>query len=906
MSNITYTTRGDSPTYEKSKVWFCCHPEDFSMYFKEISEDIFNIVDCTIYYDEYPNSNYDLTELLFELSQMQLFVIPITKRFLEEESRARCTELAYAIEHNIPILPLMQEPGLDKQFNEICGHFHFLYKDLNDPTAITFKEKFSAFLNTVLLPNDIMDKIKKAFDAQIFLSYRKKDRKEAQRLMKMIHENEHAKYVAIWYDEFLTPGENFDDAIKGILIKSDIFAMVITPNLINESNYVLNEEYPTALKEGKTVLPIEMVMTNKSVLQLQLPGLTHVIFVGENSCFHREITKVIEKIVANQEHSSEQDYLIGLAYLNGIDVEINHELALNLIISAAEAKLPDAVLKAADMYHYGIGVKPDYKKAIVWYKKYIELLLLLNKKDRNLSNSPYWKDLLVAELRMNLKSAIRAMINLGKLYLEFGDLENAARFCEEAERIADDESIETYQFDSLQLLAEIYTEQKNYNEAKRLLDKINELLSHLYTKDHDICEQIEVMFGEARILIESKKDFDSALAIYQNIYNLTHSNITLFHYAAYASRFLASIYLEKEMTAEAESFYKTSIEIATKEYEIKRSKGALSTLLHCYFSYCQYSEETEAPSLESYYLKYINFAKRIDINLFSLQTRKAIATICSKLGHLQYKDNRFFESRIYFDEAVRIWDNISSIINDCNVLFDLHCDYHMLGMAYFKSEQFDKAKKYLDKSLDIGNQISDELGIQLMHKYLMDNIRTLLYICFESNNYVENKSYIISGINRCQQYQTTFDVLIDENRRMKLMEEYKILLGASKDLRLYSEIISCCSGILKNYVGVSSGVDDAAVLTCCNIIHDTYKKYHGDLSANEIESIIKIYEETLWYLEDVVYCILDVDLDNELTELKEQYKEIIVYIYKDLIIIFQEASNQQLAKKYITKLQNIS
>ena len=53
------------------------------------------------------------------------------------------------------------------------------------------------------------EKIRAAFDAYIFLSYRKKDRAYAQELMHLIHKNRFCKDIAIWYDEFLTPGESF-------------------------------------------------------------------------------------------------------------------------------------------------------------------------------------------------------------------------------------------------------------------------------------------------------------------------------------------------------------------------------------------------------------------------------------------------------------------------------------------------------------------------------------------------------------------------------------------------------------------------------------------------------------------------------------------------------------------------
>ena len=41
-----------------------------------------------------------------------------------------------------------------------------------------------------------------AFDAYIFLSYRKKDRRYANELMRLIHNNPECRDIAIWFDEF--------------------------------------------------------------------------------------------------------------------------------------------------------------------------------------------------------------------------------------------------------------------------------------------------------------------------------------------------------------------------------------------------------------------------------------------------------------------------------------------------------------------------------------------------------------------------------------------------------------------------------------------------------------------------------------------------------------------------------
>ncbi len=244
---LSYLTKGKSTPQGKEKVYFACHPSDFDLYFSVITEDIFKSQNCAVYYNKNSNDAWTEEDMELEFSKMQLVVIPITSNFLFEPSRAKDVEFEYAKKKHIPILPIMMEEGLDGYFAEICGELQFLNRTDTDVTAIPFEEKMEKFLSSVLIGEELADKVRAAFDAYIFLSYRKKDRRYAKELMKLIHKNDFARDIAIWYDEYLTPGEDFNEAIFDAIKKSELFAMVVTPNLINEENYVKNVEYPEAV-----------------------------------------------------------------------------------------------------------------------------------------------------------------------------------------------------------------------------------------------------------------------------------------------------------------------------------------------------------------------------------------------------------------------------------------------------------------------------------------------------------------------------------------------------------------------------------------------------------------------------------------------------------------------------------
>lgn len=128
MLQCKYKTRARSSPQGKPRVFFCCHRDDFEDYFDSISSSILKISDCAIYYRNGTDTNSPPTpeEMEEVFSLIKLFVVPVTKKFLTEPNSARETEFKYAMYNNIPVLPLLQEPGLEEEFNKRCGDLHLI------------------------------------------------------------------------------------------------------------------------------------------------------------------------------------------------------------------------------------------------------------------------------------------------------------------------------------------------------------------------------------------------------------------------------------------------------------------------------------------------------------------------------------------------------------------------------------------------------------------------------------------------------------------------------------------------------------------------------------------------------------------------------------------------------------
>jgi len=269
MATFKVETKNKVDIDKKPRVYFTCHPEDFEKHFKKICDDIFKTHDCAIYYTE------DMTDVIAEdeketdLGRNNLFVIPVTFKLLTTPNRAMDEDIPYALKEHIPVLPIMMEPGIDKFYSkpDKFGELQYLNPYSSDLTEISYEEKLKKYLESVLVSNKLAKRIREAFDAYIFLSYRKKDRKYANELMRLIHSNPECRDIAIWFDEFLTPGESFKDNIEEIMDDCKLFTLLVTPQLLEKDidddgkerdNYVLSTELPLARKKKKVPISLQL------------------------------------------------------------------------------------------------------------------------------------------------------------------------------------------------------------------------------------------------------------------------------------------------------------------------------------------------------------------------------------------------------------------------------------------------------------------------------------------------------------------------------------------------------------------------------------------------------------------------------------------------------------------------
>lgn len=374
--------KGDFSPVGLQKVYFSYVNDDKELV-PVIAQDIWKIVDCAIFYHEECeiDSDVDIADFEMKLSEMKLFVIIVTTKYLGKHNLAKEKEYGFAVDNHIPIIPIAMETGLEEQFSREMnaifpgyGDIQLLKYHVTDNSELSYQYKLIRDIKSVLVDNADIDKIKNAFTSRIFLSYRKKDRKYANQLMRIIHSIPSLQRVAIWYDEYISTGEAWSNQIRDALHNSDIFLLMVTPSLTEPDNYVIREEYPAARNRNMTIVPVQKVSRHFTVeieqkLSQIFPDL-HTLVNGDDA---EALERALFKITDNSCVTPETDYLVGLAFFNGINVEKDTEKAVALILASAEKGLPEAINKLANIYWNGDGLERNHEKSIEYRKELVNL-----------------------------------------------------------------------------------------------------------------------------------------------------------------------------------------------------------------------------------------------------------------------------------------------------------------------------------------------------------------------------------------------------------------------------------------------------------------------------------------------------------------------------------------------------
>ena len=338
----------------------------------DIIKDILSVANCAIFQIS-PEENVDI-------SKFSASILIVSQKLIE--NRAVYIEVYNKLLSNhIPIIPIAVQPGIKNKFSKEFGKHQCITRNDNNNLERYYKG-LSTQLKNLISSDEIIRNIKSAFSCHAFLSYRKSDSEKAKKVINFLRQHKKLNDAAIWYDEYLVPGTNYEKEIMDEIKNCDLFVLVITRNVLEktinledgslEDNYVVRVEYPLALKYHKPIIPIMVDSIDRDILMETFENIGDVITCGKKN----ELEKKIKQLNIDLKGKSEDDlylqYLRGIAFINGIFTEIDVHKGIKILKIAASAGKKEAIAKLAQMYYVGDHIARNLQYASRYYKQLID------------------------------------------------------------------------------------------------------------------------------------------------------------------------------------------------------------------------------------------------------------------------------------------------------------------------------------------------------------------------------------------------------------------------------------------------------------------------------------------------------------------------------------------------------
>ena len=461
---LSHFPKGKKITLSLPKIYLSYHPDDFEA-IELISNLVLSKIDAIVYYIDYTKyKDIDFNELAPLIEGSQLFIIFASKSYLTKPSFAFDKELPFIKSGSYPLLPLLESDDLNDIFNDKFESTH--YVSLEDSEI---NQKIKSFLDNTIIDKEKTETIENDFKDLIFFSYRKIDKVIAKEFLKELHNHPELIDVGLWYDDFLVPGNNFDEDILKKIDKSNIFMMCVTPNLLVGDNYVKTKEYPHATRKGheKEIVPVEVEKTDKNKFKEEYKKSPDPVNKNEVSSY---LKKFVSSSIRNDE---EHLYLLGMAYLYGINVYRDPELGISLITKSADKDYLKANEELINIYRYGIGSKVDPTKMLYYAERVINILK--NRDDNTLDSA------------IDICAAIYKyanLINLGRAKphdIDNFSIENEDYFEEKIEQFHDRDLNLLY----ANYLMELGKYYRNYNKNQQDYDWAERFYLDILSKYHE-------------------------------------------------------------------------------------------------------------------------------------------------------------------------------------------------------------------------------------------------------------------------------------------------------------------------------------------------------------------------------------------------------------------------------------
>ena len=833
MERFSLYPDGES-TKEKNRIFFAAHPEDSDLYFKTLWNEITAIEgNCVCWFDAQPEQPWDatLSECLTQTG-IQLFVFPVTFKLLTSQCNAITALLPYAKEEKIPILPILLEPGLEEMYGRIFGDRQYMDKVTEDSTAIPYAEKLKRFLQDTLVSKEMAEKIRQAFDAYIFLSYRKKDRALAAKLMRLIHEIPQMRDVAIWYDEFLIPGENFNDNIAEALTKSDLFAMAVTPNLVNEDNYVLSTEYPKAVETLKPIIAAQMENIDAEAFQGRFKGHCSTVDAYDYEVLSGALFSNLKHIVLAQNDDPMHNYLVGLAYLNGIDVEMDHQRALKLITDSANRDCPEAMERLAVLYFDGIGVERDFALSLQWQKKAVRWWHKKCQESDDVADR-----FRLAEMQAQLGTQFLERRLVKEAINAYKEAVNNYTVCEQELGV----QVIEKRLDALELLACACSNDNDFNGAKEAVFCVVDALSHISVEEMESekRDMLARLYANAGFAEESAGHMEEAQSLYHKSLVVASNTSNGKDAKAYAYFGLGKMYLSQENIPQAQNCLTEAIRICRERLQTENTVAQWEVLFNAELLLSDiYSVGRKFQEAKAVLQDALNIAQEVAEKTGMLAMRCNVATCYNFLGTLYGVWGKLNRSADCYRISCDIYEELAENTNADVYRQHLASAYASLGDVYFDQNQWEQA--------DASYRAAEETFAKLENPIQRDKGLAATY-GKHSQIYLETKDY--RKLKRCLDNARSLAVkLLDVGdfleMRYLLAETYKATGELYRNWKNPDSAASCLRKSLEITRALPACPENyARMAECCRILSAIYSDAGKLEQANAYYQQAKAYQK---------------------------------------------------------------
>lgn len=257
------------------------HPTDRYLYFDRLYRMLKAIEGCLVTYTEAPqDGRQDLPD------GVDMLVVLATEHYFTWQNSGYESEYLSAKSRGVRTIPLMLEAHIVDLVNMRCSKSQYIDASADFEFALVALE---AHIKNPL-PREVDESL-----PSVFISYRRREKQSLHQLLEILQKAPNYREFTLWYDEVIAPGDNYSYAIKSALDKSDFFILLVTPSLLEDGNYVMRAEYPTAKKQGKKIVAIEAIKTDRTQLAKKYPDLPKCISVKQAGALYAALQRIRDK-----------------------------------------------------------------------------------------------------------------------------------------------------------------------------------------------------------------------------------------------------------------------------------------------------------------------------------------------------------------------------------------------------------------------------------------------------------------------------------------------------------------------------------------------------------------------------------------------------------------------------------